>query len=121
LGAKEGLALRQWVDGAKQLDPEVERARNTLLSITGDGLAAVSAQWDTLAAKTKKALGQPFIDMARSSAEEFDRQASERGAKEEDLYMSSGSFNPLERAEPERVPAHESAQQHGGDGSDPFN
>lgn len=107
LGAREGLALRQWVDGAKQLDPEVERARNTILSHTGEGLESVNAIWSELPAKTKKALGQQFIDMARSSAEEFDRQAVERGSSEgPDLDMSSGGFNPLASAERETVPAH---------------
>lgn len=107
LGAKEGLALRQWVDGAKQLDPEVERARNTILSHASEGLESVNAIWQELPAKTKKALGQQFIDMARASAEEFDRQAAERDASTgDDLDMSSGGFNPLERAEPESIPAH---------------
>lgn len=107
LGAREGLALRQWVDGAKQLDPEVERARNTILSHTGEGLESVNAIWTELPAKTKKALGQQFIDMARSSAEEFDRQAAERSAGEgPDLDMSSGGFNPLERQQQESIPAH---------------
>ena len=108
LGAKEGLALRQWVDGAKQLDPETERARNTILSHASEGLESVNAIWQDLPAKTKKGLGQQFIDMARASAEEFDRQAAERdGAQGDDLDMSSGGFNPLERAaDPEVIPAH---------------
>lgn len=107
LGAREGLALRQWVDGAKQLDPEVERARNTILSHASEGLESVNAIWQELPAKTKKALGQQFIGMARASAEEFDRQAAERDAGQgDDLDMSSGGFNPLERAEPDTIPAH---------------
>lgn len=107
LGAPEGLALRRWVDGAKQLDPDVERARNTILSHASEGLESVNAIWETLTAKIKKALGQQFIDMARASAEEFDRQAAERNADEgPDLDMSSGGFNPLSRAEPETIPAH---------------
>lgn len=123
LGAKEGLALRQWVDGAKQLDPEVERSRNTLLSITGDGLAAVNAQWDALPAKTKKALGQQFIDMARSSAEEFDRQAQERaqgGAGDDDLDLSAGGFDPLAPVQRETVAAHAREELPAGATDDPF-
>lgn len=120
LTPKDGLNVRKWVDGAKQLDPEVERARNTILSITGDGLAAVNAAWSGLSAKTQKALGQQFIDMARSSAEEFDRQASERGNGDDDLDMSGGGFNPLERAQQPAIPAHvqEPAPLPGSD--DPF-
>lgn len=107
LTPKDGLNIRRWVDGAKQLDPEVERARNTILSITGDGLEAVNAAWSELSAKVKKGLGQQFIDMARSSAEEFDRQAEERGKSEDDdLDMGSGSFTPMPASSTETIPAH---------------
>lgn len=108
LGAREGLALRQWVDGGAKLDPAVERARNTILSRTAEGLAVIESLWSELEAKTKKALGQPFIDMARSSAAEFDRQAAERNpVEEDDIDLSSGGFNPLEREAPETVVAHQ--------------
>lgn len=120
LGAREGLALRRWVDGAKQLDPEVERARNTILSITGDGLAAVNAQWETLPAKIKKALGQQFIDMARSSAEEFDRQAAERNQGGGDDLDLSGSFDPMAPVKRETVPAHQQQAAPAGASDDPF-
>jgi len=121
LTPKDGLNIRRWVDGAKQLDPEVERARNTILSITGDGLAAVNAQWETLPAKIKKALGQQFIDMARSSAEEFDRQAAERGQGDDgDIDLSSGGFNPLAPVERETVPAHQQQAAPAGASDDPF-
>lgn len=107
LTARDGMMVRKWVDGGTKLEPEVERARNVILSLTGDGLAAVNENWETLPAKTKKILGQQFIDMARSSAEEFDRQAAERYASDgPDLDMSSGGFNPLERAQQEMIPAH---------------
>lgn len=106
LTPKDGLNIRRWVDGAKQLDPEVERARNIILSITADGLVSVNKEWESLPSKVKKSLGQQFIDMARSSAEEFDRQRREREAGGDDIDMSSGGFNPLERANQDRVPAH---------------
>lgn len=122
LGAKEGLDLRKWIDGAKQLDPDIERARNTILSITGEGLTAVNESWDALPAKIKKALGDQFIGMARSSAEEFDKQAAERlrGDEEgDDLDMSSGGFNPLQREQQDTIPAHLADHPPISDG-DPF-
>lgn len=107
LGAKEGLALRKWIDGGQQLDPAVERARNTILSHTAEGLARVNELWGSLDNPTKKALGQQFIDMARSSAEEFDRQAAERNPVEpDDIDLGAGGFNPMERDQREQVPAH---------------
>lgn len=121
LGAREGLALRQWVDGAVQLDPEVERARNTILSHTAEGLAKIEELWSALAAKTKKALGQQFIDMARSSAQEFDAQAAARNASDpDDLDMSSGGFNPMTAAEPDMVAAHPVSEAPPQYDDDPF-
>ena len=120
LGAREGLALRKWIDGGKQLDPAVERARNTILSRTAEGVAVIESLWSELDANTKKALGQPFIDMARSSAAEFDRQAAERNPVDEDeINLSSGGFNPLERAAPDLVAAHQDSPPAYEDG-DPF-
>jgi len=120
LGAREGLALRQWVDGGAKLDPEVERARNTILSHTAEGLAKVEELWGALAAKTKKSLGQQFIDMARSSAQEFDAQAAARNQAEDDLDMSSGGFNPLTAAEPDMVAAHKPEESPPQYDDDPF-
>jgi len=120
LGAREGLALRKWIDGGKKLDPDIERARNTILSRTAEGLTIIESLWSELDAKTKKALGQQFIDMARSSAAEFDRQAAERNpVDEDDIDLSSGGFNPLERAEPDLVAAHQDAPPAYEEG-DPF-
>lgn len=117
LGAKEGLALRKWIDGGQQLDPAVERARNTILSHTHEGVGKVNELWSGLDNGIKKALGQQFIDMARSSAEEFDRQAAERGADDEELDgldLSQGGFDPLARREPEQIPAHQSHEEFAG-------
>ena len=120
LGAREGLALRKWIDGGKQLDPAVERSRNTILSRTAEGLTVIEALWAELDAKIKKALGQQFIDMARSSAAEFDRQADEREPQEpDDIDLSNGGFNPIERPEQDQVPAHRDEPPQYGD-DDPF-
>lgn len=121
LGAREGLALRQWIDGGAKLDPEVERARNTILSHTAEGLAKVEGLWSALTPKIKKSLGQQFIDMARSSAQEFDAQAAARNqSQEDDLDMSSGGFNPLTAAEPDMVAAHKPEESPPQYDDDPF-
>lgn len=120
LGPHEGLMLRKWVDGAVKLDPEIERVRNTILSQTSEGLNEVNNIWEAQPAKIKKALGQEFIDMARSSAAEFDRQAAEREPQEsDDIDLSNGGFNPIERPEQDQVPAHRDEPPQYGD-DDPF-
>lgn len=108
LGPREGLMLRRWVEGGKKLDPAVERARNTILSRTNEGMAVVNQLWAELDNPTKKALGQQFLDTARSSAQEFDDQAAARNPHpDDDLDMSSGGFDPMAPVQREFVPAHE--------------
>lgn len=121
LGAREGLMLRRWVDGGAKLDPEVERARNTILSHTAEGLAKVEEIWSALSAKIKKALGQSFIDMARSSAQGFDDQAAARNQQPgDDLDMSSGGFNPMTAAEPDMIASHAAVGSPPQYDDDPF-
>lgn len=121
LTPKDGLNVRRWVDGAAQLDPAIERARNSILSQASEGLSVVDQLWADLPAKIKKSLGDQFIEMVRASASEFDRQASERNQDEGgDLDMSSGSFNPLERAERETIPAPAIGDEPPPRDDDPF-
>lgn len=72
--AADGKALRDWVDGAKQLDAEVERARNTLRTVTEQGLAALQDAWGKTPKNIQKALGEAFKNELKASAQEFDAQ-----------------------------------------------
>jgi hypothetical protein len=86
--AADGKALRDWVDGAKQLNPEVEAARNTLRTVTEKGLVALQAAWNATDKKTKNALGVDFLAELKAAASEFDKQkiaAQEGGEALNDL------------------------------------
>lgn len=48
LTAADGKAVRDWVDGAKELDPRVEHARNTLRTVTEQGMDALVDAWKAL-------------------------------------------------------------------------
>lgn len=89
LTAKDGLALRQWVEGGVQLDPKVEHARNTLHTITEQGVDAIRAAWDAQPEDVRKALGAAFQQELLEAAEAFDEQrkqaASGEGAQVNDL------------------------------------
>jgi hypothetical protein len=90
LTAKHGLALRKWVDGGVQLDTGLEAARNTLHTITEQGVAAVRKAWDAQPEDMRKKLGAAFLQELLASAEGFDEQreaaTSEGGAAQlEDL------------------------------------
>jgi hypothetical protein len=74
LTADAGKALRDWVDGAKSQDPEVERHRNSLRTVTEKGVAALGAAWAATPKKIQKALGEAFKDELKRAAEGFDTQ-----------------------------------------------
>lgn len=74
LSAAQGKQLRDWVDGAKQLDPAVEAARNMLRTTTEQGLDALAEAWSKLPGKIRKAIdpkGCP--EDLKAAAKEFDR------------------------------------------------
>ena len=75
--ADDGAALRRWVDGAVQIDPEVERARGTLLNVAEQGVEALKAAWEATPKPIQKKLGPEFIKSTKASAEAFDHQRAE--------------------------------------------
>lgn len=82
IGAKDGVALRKWVDGAKSLDPEVERYRNSLQSIAEQGLAAVNDAIKSVPPKVAKKLGESFFVTLLSSAEAFETERNHDSAND---------------------------------------
>lgn len=74
LGADDGLALRQWVDGAAKVDPAIEHHRGLLLNTTEQGLQALQAAWMATPANVRKALGDKFKDQLKAAAAEYDAQ-----------------------------------------------
>lgn len=81
IGVEEGRALRAWVDGAKPIDPAIEKARGTLLNATAAGLLALADAWAKTPKKIQKALGEAFKESCKASAAEYDRQRAQ--AKQE--------------------------------------
>ncbi len=72
--AKDGLALRKWVDGGAKVDPAVQAAQNALRTTTEQGMAALEKAWVALPKAMQKTLGAPFLDELKASAASFDRQ-----------------------------------------------
>ena len=77
LTAAHGKAIRDWVDGAKQLDPKVEEYRNRLRGISEKGVAFTQECWGKTPAKIKKALGENFYGTIIAAAEAFDKRNAE--------------------------------------------
>lgn len=93
LTAEDGKALRDWVDGAKQQDKEVERARNMLRTTCEQGMAALQEAWASLPAKTRKAIGPKGCpEDLKASAQAFDDQRKEASAGGKDLADLNNSI-----------------------------
>lgn len=71
--ADDGLALRQWVDGAAAIDQKLEHHRGMLQNATEKGLQALQAAWMATPARVQKALGRPFLEQLKGSAAEYDK------------------------------------------------
>lgn len=56
LSAAHGRQLRAWVDGAAQVDAEIEHARNTLRSISVRGMAEYRKAWGATSQRARDAL-----------------------------------------------------------------
>lgn len=75
--ADDGAAIRRWLAGAQQLDPNVEKYRNRLLSITDKGKAYVEESWGKVPAAIQSALGDEFKATLIASATAYEQQARE--------------------------------------------
>ncbi|SOZ37708.1 hypothetical protein [Cupriavidus neocaledonicus] len=81
LTAEQGKALRDWVDGAKQLDDGVQRARDSLQMACEKGMEALVAAWKALPAKVQRAIGPKGCpDDLKKSAMAFDQERAEAAA-----------------------------------------
>lgn len=82
LTAEDGYRLRQWVDGALQLDPVVERFRNRLISNAEGGLEHINTCWAKTPPEVQTALGQAFYGTLVESAKTYDElKAAEEAAR----------------------------------------
>lgn len=80
--AADGVALREWVDGAEQVDPAIEKARGALQNVAQKGLAALKDEWEKTPTDIQNKLGLEFLQSVKASAEAYDqaRIAARQGA-----------------------------------------
>ena len=73
LGATDGQALRQWVDGGIKVDPAIEHHRGMLLNATEQGLKVLQEAWTSTPASIRKALGDQFKEQLKAAAVEYEK------------------------------------------------
>lgn len=82
LTADDGRALRAWVDGAKQLDPQVEHYRGLLQMAAESGMASLVAAWGKVPKDIKAKIGPTGCpDDLKASAKAFDDAAADAAAE----------------------------------------
>ena len=81
--ALDGKCIRDWVDGAKALDPTVEKFRNRLLSVCEKGAAYIEEAWGKTPATVQAALGATFHGTLMASAAAYDKARSDAEAAPE--------------------------------------
>lgn len=69
---QDGTRLREWIAGANQIDPEVERHRNILQSTTEKGTAALRAAWVATPKHVQSVLGQATLNQLKAAAAAFE-------------------------------------------------
>lgn len=74
LTPRSGLDLRKWVDGGVQLDAGVEHARNSLRTVTEQGVQAIRKAWDAQPEGIRKALGAGYMQELLEAAEAYEDQ-----------------------------------------------
>ena len=78
--ANDGLGVRKWIDGAGNLDREVERSRNTLKIKTHEGIESTKEAWENTPENIRFALGNDFMTEIFEAANAFsqiDQDATE--------------------------------------------
>jgi hypothetical protein len=96
LTAAQGKALRDWVDGAKSVDDEVKRARDSLQLVCEQGMEALQKAWTALPANVRKAISTKGCpDDLKKSAQAFDAQraAANDNREADDLNATLGVGN----------------------------
>ena len=74
LTAETGKAIRDWLEAGGIVDPQVEKFRNRLLSVTENGAAYIKSAWLKTPEAVRQALGTQFYDNLVASAKAHDDQ-----------------------------------------------
>ena len=103
--AADGSALRQWVDGGVQVDPEIERWRGNLQNVCEKGETEFKAEWNKLTPEIRKKLGVAFRDSCLASAREYDAQRAQSRASADDGFAGLNQQAAQAQPEPAAEPA----------------
>lgn len=76
LGEDTGKAIMDWFNSGPKEDPAIRKIKSDMLMATDQGLAAVTAIWNTLN-KQQKLLLQEHKELCKQSAEEYEKQDKE--------------------------------------------
>jgi hypothetical protein len=73
LTSEDGYRLRQWLQGAHQVDQAVEKFRNRLLANTDGGVKHINECWGKTPAEVRAKLGDVFLATLVKAAEGYEK------------------------------------------------
>lgn len=94
--ADDGFSVREWVSGARKLDPTVEKYRNRLNSNTEGGVKHIEECWIKTPEAIREALGKGFYETLVAAAkgyeehEQLKREGAQEGEQASALVGSTG-------------------------------
>lgn len=92
----DGAKLRAWIDGAQQLDPEVERHRVLLNAAAEKGMSALVKQWGDTPKNIKAAIGPNGCpEEMKASAKAFDDQVAAAAAAQSQQGQENAALGAL--------------------------
>lgn len=74
LGEATGKKVIDWIDTGEKEDPEITRVKSELLLACEEGLAGLTALWNTLSAPMQKKM-KPHFTVYKEAAKAYDQQA----------------------------------------------
>jgi hypothetical protein len=86
--SEDGMSLRNWVDGAEKVDPEIVKYQGMLLNSAEAGLESMRNQWKKIPLNIQQKLSKAFIDSVAASAKAFDDQRAFGTANEDESIAS---------------------------------
>lgn len=88
LTSEDGYKLRQWLQGARQVDQAVEKFRNRLLANTEGGVDHINSCWDKTPEDVRAKLGETFrltLVEAAKGHEELRETAKKPGERDDEV------------------------------------
>ena len=117
VGPEAGAALVAWVNSGDQTDVDLEPYKSQMQMAASGGIEALKTEWVTMPKPIMKRMNA-FFPQFQSSAMEYDAQRPDE--IEEQVFESTGAFDPSQGPQPEPIPQAAAPKQQQAPTDDVF-